>query len=154
MSALTSRTPLIPESLVQFYRRMRKAFRSPPSADAVAIAALSRVVELHHCAAIVVQAAAERSDPSGQKQLETLGRDEIHLAHAVGQLVTELGGSPPRPEESSQKLPREPSDMSSACDQAELMDFVHEDLDFVRHAHRELAHSADIPSEMRQRLGG
>jgi hypothetical protein len=60
-------SPLIPESLVLFYRRMAKAFRSPPPPDAVAIAGLSRVVELH----------------------------------------TELGGSPPSPEESSQQLPRD-----------------------------------------------
>jgi hypothetical protein len=145
-------SPLIPESLVLFYRRMAKAFRSPPPPDAVAIAGLSRVVELHHRAAAAIQAAVERSVPGGQKQLQDLCSEETRLAHAIGELVTELGGSPPSPEESSQQLPRDPRSMSYARGQAELMGFVREDLDYVANAHLELAGISEIPIVMHRRL--
>jgi hypothetical protein len=152
MSALKTETPLIPESLAQFYRRMAKAWRSPAPPDAVAIAKLSRVVELHHRVAATIQIAVERSDPGGQEQLRELCSEQTRLAHAVGELVTELGGSPPRPEESSLDLPRDPRAMSYARDQAELMGFVHEDLDYVAAAHLDLASFSEIPIAMRQRL--
>ena len=152
MSALKEKTPLIPESLVRFYRRMARAWRSPAPPDAVAIAELSRVVELHHCVATAIQTAVERSEPDGQQQLQELRSEQTRLAHAVGELVTELGGSPPRSGESSSEVPRDSRAMSYARDQAELMGFVHEDLDHVAAAQLELASSAEIPVAMRQRL--
>jgi hypothetical protein len=152
MSAVKTETPLIPESLVRFYRRMAKEWRSPAPPDAVAIAKLSRVVELHHRLASTIRVAVERSDPGGQEQLRELSSEQTRLAHAVGELVTELGGSPPRPDESSLELPRPPRAMSYARDQAELMGFVHEDLDYVAAAHMELASFSEIPIAMRQRL--
>lgn len=154
MIATKTETPLIPESLVQLYRRMAKAFRSPPPPYAVAIAKLSRVVEHHHCAAKAIQAAIEQSDLSGQEQLQDLCSEETHLAHVVGELVTELGGSPPHPEESSTELPRDPCSMSLARDQAELLGFVRVDLDYVAEAQRELSGFPEIPLEMKQRLKG
>lgn len=144
-------SPLIPESLALFYRRMTKAFRSPPPPDAVAIAGLSRVVELHHRAAAAIQAAVERSVPGGQEQLQDLCSEETRLAHAIGELVTELGGSPPSPEESSQQLPRDARSMSYARGQAEL-GLVREDLDYVANAHLELAGISEIPMVMHRRL--
>jgi len=152
MTALKAETPLISESLVQFYRRMAKAWRSPAPPDAVAIAKLSRVVELHHRAAAAIQAAVEQSDPGGREQLQDLCSEETRLAHAVGELVTELGGSPPRPEEGSLELPRDPRSMSYARGQAELMGFVREDLDCVADAQLELVDSPEIPTTMHQRL--
>jgi hypothetical protein len=118
----------------------------------VAIAKLSRVVELHHRVATAIQTAVEHSDPGGQEQLRELRSEQTHMAHTVGELVTELGGSPPRPDESSSELPRDPRAMSCARDQAELMDFVQEDLDHVAAAHLELASFSEIPVAMRQRL--
>jgi len=152
MSALQAGTPLIPESLVRFYRRMVKAWRSPAPPEAVAIAKLSRVVELHHRVATAIQAAVERSDPGERAQLQELGSEQTRMAHAVGEFVTELGGSPPRSNESSSELPRDPRAMSYARDQAELMGFVHEDLDYVAAARLELASFSEIPVAMRQRL--
>jgi hypothetical protein len=152
MSPSRTKVPLIPESLVDFYRRTRKAFRLPPSRDSIAISNLSRVVELHHRAAAAAQAAIEQSDTDGQERLADLCREETRLADAVGEFVIELGGSPPRPEESSLELPREPPEMSRARDQAELMSFVREDLDFVARAHQELKLCPEIPSSMREPL--
>jgi hypothetical protein len=152
MSARKTATPLISESLGRFYRRMAKAWRSPAPPEAVAIAKLSRVVELHHCVAATLQAAVERSDPGGRQELRALRAEQTRLAHAVGELVTELGGSPPRPDESSLELPREGRAISRAQDQAELMDFVHEDLDYATAAHLELASFSEIPIAMRRRL--
>jgi hypothetical protein len=143
---------LIPESLVRFYRRMAKAWRSPAPPDAVAIARLSGIVELHHCVAAAIQAAIERSEPDGQEHLRHLHSEQTRLAHAVGELVAELGGSPPRPDESSSELPREPRAMSFARNQQELMGFVHEDLDYLASAHQEMASLPEIPLTMRQRL--
>lgn len=150
--ARQARTPLIPESMVRFYRRMAKAWRAPAPPDAVAIARLSRVVELHHCVAAAIQAAVERSEPDGQPHLRELCSEQTRMAHAVGELVTELGGSPPRSDESSSELPREPRALSCARDRAELVDFVREDLDLVAAAHVELASVSEIPITMRQRL--
>jgi hypothetical protein len=152
MSAPKTETPLITESSVQFYRRMAKAWRSPAPPDAVAIAKLSRVVELHHRVASTIRVAVEHSDPGGQEQLRGLCSEQTRLAHNVGELVTELGGSPPRPDESSLELPRDPRAMSYARDQAELMDFVNEDLDYVAAADLELASFSEIPIAMHQRL--
>lgn len=151
MSPSRARFPLIPESLVQFYRRMRNAFRMPPSKDAIVISKLSRVVELHHRAAIMIHA-VEESAPAGQEHLGELCTEETRLAHAVGDLVTELGGSPPRPEESSLELPRETAEMSYVRDQAELMSLVRENIDFAANAHLQLARSPEIPSAMRDQL--
>ena len=150
-SAHQRQAPLIPESLVRFYRRMAKAWRSPAPPDAVAIARLSGIVELHHCVAAAIQAAIERSDPDGQEHLGHLHSEQTRLAHAVGELVAELGGSPPRPDESSSELPREPRAMSFARNQQELMGFVHEDLDYLASAHQEMEFLPEIPLTMRQR---
>jgi hypothetical protein len=118
----------------------------------VAIAKLSGVVERHYGVATAIQAAAERSDPDGQEQLQELRSEQNRLARAVGELVTELGGSPPRFKESSSEVPRDSRAMSYARDQAELMGFVYENLDHVAAAHLELASSPEIPVAMRQRL--
>ena len=152
MSALKTETPLIPESLVRFYRRMAKGWRWPAPPDALAIAELSRVVELHHRMAAAIRVAVQRSDPGDQQRLRKQCSEQTRLAQAVGELVTELGGSPPRPEESSLDLPRGPRAMSSARDQGELMDFVCEDLDHLAAAHQKLASSSEIPAAMLQRL--
>ena len=152
MSAHQRQTPLIPESLVRFYRRMAKAWRSPAPPDAIAIAKLSEIVELHHCVATAIQAAIERSEPDGQDHLRDLRSEQTRMALAVGELVTELGGSPPRSDESSSELPREPHAMSFAQDQQELMGFVHEDLDHLAAAHQVLTSLPEIPFTMRQRL--
>ena len=145
-------TPLIPESLVHFYRRMAKAWRSPALPDAVAIAKLARVVELHHRVATSITAAIERSEPDGQDHLRDLRSEQTRMALAVGELVTELGGSPPRSDESSSELPREPHAMSDARDQQELMRFVHEDLDWLATTHQELTSLPELPVAMRQRV--
>ena len=145
-------TPLIPESLVHFYRRIAQAWHSPAPSDAVVVAKLSRAVELHHCVAAAIQAAVERSEPDKQAHLRDLCGEQSRLAHAVGELVTELGGSPPRSEESSSELPQGPRAMLDARDQQQLMEFVHEDLDYLAAANLELASLAEIPIALRQRL--
>jgi hypothetical protein len=144
--------PLIAESLVTFYRRMKRAFRRPPSKEAIAISKLSRVVELHHRAARATWAAAEQLDQSGQEQLQKVCAEETRLALAVGDFVIELGGSPPRADESLAELPRESDEMAHASDQGELMGFVRENIDFVTNSHLEMARSPEIPSAMRGRL--
>jgi hypothetical protein len=146
-------TPLIPESLARFYRRMAKAWRSPAPQDAVAIAKLSRIVELHHRMATALEAAVQHSEPDGQEHLRELQSEQTRMAVAVGELVTELGGSPPRSDESSSELPREPHAMSDARDQQELMRFVHEDLDWLATTHQELTSLPELPIARRQRVG-
>jgi len=131
---------------------MAKAWRSPAPPDAVAIAKLSRIVELHHCVATALEAAVQHSSPGGQEHLRELRGEQTRMALAVGELVTELGGSPPRSDESSSELPREPRAMSFAQDQQELMGFVHEDLDHLAAAHQVLTSLPEIPFTMRQRL--
>ena len=83
MSTHKAETPLIPESLVRFYRRMARAWRSPAPPAAVAVAELSRVVELHHCMAATIRVAVQRSDPGGQEQLREQCSEQTRLAHAV-----------------------------------------------------------------------
>ena len=143
---------LIPESLVQLYHRMAKAFRSPTPRESLAIARLSRVVELHHRAAATIRVAIERSDTDDQERLLDLSSEETRLAHAVGELVTELGGSPPHPDECSVELPRDARSMSLARDQDELMRFVREDIEYVARAQRDLGGSPEIPIAIHQRL--
>lgn len=152
MSPLKTETPLIPESLVQFYRRMKKAWRSPAPPDAVAVAQLSHLVELHHGMAATIRVVLKRWDPDAQEQLREQCSEQTRLAHAVGALVTELGGSPPGPEESSWDLPRGPRAMSNARDQSELKEFLQEDMDHVAAAHEALASSTDIPAATLQGL--
>jgi hypothetical protein len=152
MSPLKTESPLIPESLVRFYRRMRKAWRAPTPPDAVAIAELSRLVALHHRMAATIWVAIQRWDSDDQEQLREQCSEQTRLAHVVGALVTELGGSPPNPEENSWDLPRGPRAISNAQDQTELMDFLQEDMDHIAAAHQELASSSDIPVATLQRL--
>lgn len=151
-SARQRQGALIPESLSRFYRRAAKACRLPAPPDAVAIARLSGIVELHHCVAASIQAAIEHSEPDGQEHLRHLHSEQTRLAHAAGELVAELGGSPPRPDDSSSEPPRGPRTMSFARHQQELMGFVHEDLDYLASAHQEMASLPEIPRTMRQRL--
>lgn len=144
---------LIPESLSQFFRRMAKAFRAPPPLDAVAIAKLSRVVELHHRMSAALSSAASRTeDQEGREHIEELAGREVELAEAMGRLVAELGGSPPRPEESTEALPREPKAMTEAHGRAEVIEMLGEDLTHVAAAHRELLDSPDVPRSMMDRL--
>lgn len=155
MSASNKESPLIQESRWEYYRRMVKGWRSSSPDEAVAIAELSRVVELHQRVAAAIETAVEHSDPDGQQALRKLGSEQKRLAQAVGELVSELGGSPPRPDEGSwepSELPRDAGAMSYAQDQAELMAFVREDLDVVVAAHQGLATCSEIPSAMHERL--
>ncbi|MBK8011626.1 MAG: hypothetical protein IPK13_09755 [Deltaproteobacteria bacterium] len=127
-------------------------WRSPVPPVAIAIAKLSRIVELHHRMATALEAAVQHSEPSGQAHLRVLQSEQTRMALAFGELVTELGGSPPRSDERSSELPQEPHAMSDARDQQELIRFVHEDLDWLATPHQELKSLPELPVAMRQRV--
>lgn len=152
MVAFHAKASWLPESVLHLYHRMANALRSPVPADAVAIARLSRVVELHHCVAAAITAAIQRSAPGERKHLQEMCSQQTRMADAVGNLVTELGGSPPRSGESSVEPPRSSRAMSYARNQDELMGFVREDLDHLAAVHRELTSTAEVPLAIRQRL--
>jgi hypothetical protein len=152
MGGHNKESPLIPESLLHFYRRMAREWRAPVNPDAVAIAELCRVVELHHGVAASLRTAVDRSEPGGQEALGALCREQTRLAEALGALVSDLGGLPPTSAECSPEIPRDPRAMSFARNQTELIAFVRENLDWVAIAHSDLALVSEIPSAMRERL--
>jgi hypothetical protein len=152
MSGHNKESPLIPESLLQFYRRMAREWQAPTHPEAVAIAELCRVVEVHHSVAASLRTAVEFSEPGEQEALRALCCEQTRLAEALGEFVSDLGGSPPEPDQGSPEIPRDSRAMSFAHDQTELMGFVRENLDWVAIAHSALASVLEIPSAMRQRL--
>lgn len=82
---ITSRSPS--------YERARREHEHPsPPGDEAVVALLGRLVELEHDAARAVVAAGE--DPT----------NHLLRARGLGEVIDDLGGSPPRPEESRELL--------------------------------------------------
>lgn len=145
---------LITEGEVELYRRARELWRAPePPPEAVAVAALSRFVELQHVAAATADAAAHRAlNPDARQALSRLAEGEAVLARELGQAVRDYGGAPPEPAESQQELPCGPDAVAFAQTDGQIVHAVSEDLRELERLYLEAAESERTPEEVRSRF--
>jgi hypothetical protein len=106
---ITSRSPS--------YERAQKERENPsPPGDEAVIALLARLVELEHDAARAVVAAGD--DPT----------NHLLRARGLGEMIDELGGSPPRPEESRELLANGAAEVARSTDAQATLGAMREEL--------------------------
>lgn len=96
--------PLITSRSPTFERAQKERAHPSPPGDEAVVAVLARLVELEHDAARAVVAA--REDPT----------DHVLRAKGLGEMIEELGGSPPRAEESRELLHNGAAEVSRSAD--------------------------------------
>lgn len=126
-----SRTPLITESQVELYERVRKEQREPASSESREVGALNDLVAAVRAAASGCRAAAARaSGETLSRELEEQGNDYDSLVARASRRVRLLGGAPPEQGDPEQ-LPRHPRDVEYAADDGSLHDWLEATRDYI-----------------------
>lgn len=152
--------PYLEEGLPETYRRIRRAWaQEEPAPEAIAAAFLGHLVELQHAATSALRAAAGQARaPELARRLEELARKQERYGELLAQGMREIGGAPPRPDESVVELPAGPESLKRALDDEDLRDLLTRDIDQVADAyHRpvppalpEAQHQLVLELKMRQ----
>jgi hypothetical protein len=107
--------PLISPRSPSYERARRELAHPSPAGDADVIAVLGQLVEAEHGASRACQAAAQATrDPALAARIAAAAAEHQARLAALGELVTGLGGSPPRPEESREILTHGADEVSRA----------------------------------------
>jgi hypothetical protein len=131
--------PYLEEGLPETYRRIRRAWaQEEPAPEAIAAAFLGHLVELQHAATTALRAAAGQARaPELARRLEELARKQERYGELLAQGMRDIGGAPPRPEESRVPLPAGEGSFGYAQDDDDLLDLLKRDLETVADAYHQ-----------------
>ncbi|HUH01677.1 MAG TPA: hypothetical protein VML75_06755 [Kofleriaceae bacterium] len=147
MTTPKDRDPLITESTVEAFERVRRERRAPASDDAVSVGALNGLIAMLRGARVVWHAAEEavREEPARTQ----LAEEAVTLARQIDALssaVRSLGGSPPEADEGEQDaLPFGSRELGYATDDEAVLAGIASDRERLRQARNTTAAGAPLP---------
>lgn len=147
MTTPKDRDPLITESTVEAFERVRRERRQPARDDAVSVGALNGLIAMLRGARVVWHQAEEaiREEPARAHLAEEAAAFARQI-DALASAVRTLGGSPPEADEGEQdELPFGSRDLAYATDDEAVLAGITSDRERLRQARNTAAAGAPLP---------
>ncbi len=141
-------TPLVDESTVELYRRVRREARLPARPDAEAVGALNELIAALRDANRLWLRAAEAASIEAGEAIEREAAAMSAEAKALCVAVRNFGGAPPTDTTPSEPLPFSGRDLDYASDDAAIEAGLRANHEKLRESRRRLA-ERNLPEEAR-----
>lgn len=145
--------PLISPSSPSYERARRELKHPSPTGDPVVVAQLARLVEIEQGARQTCLAAtAAVTEPALARSIGEACERHKERIEALGQIITELGGSPPRPDEARDLLINGPATIDLATSDEQIVGILRAMRMEVAECYAEAARTPELDETQRMAI--